>query len=227
MEILIFFLLLLLGVALNWLLKLENERILRIGKGYVYLSLVITLTYWIISIPAIRSSTFYVYFKNFQTYGRYLSYVLTGFLTSHISTAINADRRRVNMHITGKIARLTSWGTSIFLGSIFLIATVGKLQNFAGMYAFFKESGYAKWFLYFIMVAEALGGIGVLMHFKFKTGVWAAYGLMLSMTGAILTHWRNGDPFSDSYAAAILLTTLILLQINYYFLKLIADKMTH
>jgi len=226
MEILIFLLLLLLGVALHWLLKLENERILRIGKEYVYLSLLIALTYWILSIPAIRSGTFYAYLKNLQTYSKYLSYVQIGFLTTHIATAINANQGQVNMQITEKIAWLTRWGTSIFLGSIFIIATIGKMQNFDGMYAFFKESGYAKWFLYFIMAAEALGGIGVLMHFKFKTGVWATYGLMLSMTGAILTHWHNGDPFSDSYPAAILLTTLVLLQINYRLEKLIANKMT-
>ncbi|MDB5145335.1 MAG: DoxX family protein [Mucilaginibacter sp.] len=224
MEILIFLLLLLLGAALHWLLKLENERILQIGKGYVYLSLLIALTYWILSIPAIRSGAFNVYLKNLQTYGKYLSYVLIGFLTAYMSTAINADQRQVNIDRTWKIARLTRWGTSIFLGSIFLIATIGKMRNFDGMYVFFKESGYAKWFLYFIMTAEAVGGIGVLMHFKFKTGVWAASGLMLSMIGAIVTHWRNGDPFSDSYAAAILLTTLILLQINYYYEKLIAAR---
>jgi uncharacterized membrane protein YphA (DoxX/SURF4 family) len=109
------------------------------------------------------------------------------------------------------------WGTSVYLGNIFLIATVGKIQNFTNMSAFFSDSGYVLSFLYFIMTAETLGGIGILMHYKLRTGTWAALGLMLIMIGAAVTHWRNHDPFSDAYAPVVMLITLFLLQMNYYF----------
>jgi putative oxidoreductase len=89
---------------------------------------------------------------------------------------------------------------------------------------FFKQSGYAIWFLYFIMAAESLGGIGILFHFKLKTGPLAACGLILIMIGAIYTHWHNHDPFSDSYAAVSQLISLAMILIIYYFEKQVTCK---
>ncbi len=87
----------------------------------------------------------------------------------------------------------------------FLCTEVGKLAHLGDMRQFFVESGYAAWFLYFIMVAETLGAFGVLIS---KTMVPAAFGLMVVMVGAIRTHAHNGDPFSDSVEALHLLVLL-------------------
>jgi uncharacterized membrane protein YphA (DoxX/SURF4 family) len=88
------------------------------------------------------------------------------------------------------------------------------------MIGFFKQSGYAVWFLYFIMAAESLCALGILLHFKLRTGIYAAIGLMAIMLGAIYTHLHNRDPFSDSYAAISELISLMLILLIYYFEKL-------
>lgn len=87
----------------------------------------------------------------------------------------------------------------------FLCAEVGKLVHLADMRQFFALSGYAAWFLYFIIVAETLGAFGLLMS---RTMIPAAIGLMAIMVGAIRTHARNGDPFSESLEALHLLVLL-------------------
>jgi DoxX-like family len=87
----------------------------------------------------------------------------------------------------------------------FLCTEVGKLAHLADMRQFFVLSGYAAWFLYFIMVAESLGAFSLLIS---RTMVPAAIGLMAIMVGAILTHAHKGDPFSDSLQALHLLVLL-------------------
>ena len=59
--------------------------------------------------------------------------------------------------------------------------------------------------------------IGVLLHFKLKTGPLATAGLMLIMIGAMYTHRHNNDPFSDSYAALSQFMTLGIMLILFYF----------
>jgi hypothetical protein len=88
----------------------------------------------------------------------------------------------------------------------FLATEIGKLTHSAEMRQFFLESGYAAWFLYFIIAAEILGAIGLFIS---KTIVSAASGLVIIMFGAIHTHYRNGDPFSDSLEALHLLILLV------------------
>jgi 4-amino-4-deoxy-L-arabinose transferase-like glycosyltransferase len=87
------------------------------------------------------------------------------------------------------------------------------------MIGFFKQSGYALWFLYFIIAAETAGAIGILMHFRLKTGFLAAICLALIMLGAVYTHLHNHDPFSDSYAALSQLLNLSFILLLYYFEK--------
>jgi chromate transport protein ChrA len=74
------------------------------------------------------------------------------------------------------------------------------------MRQFFLESGYAASFLYFIIAAEILGAIGLFIS---KLLIPAASGLVIIMFGAIYTHYRNGDPFSDSLEALHLLVLLV------------------
>ena len=92
------------------------------------------------------------------------------------------------------------------------------------MLDFFRQSGYANWFLYFIMAVEPFGALGILFHYKLKTGPLAGYGLIIIMLGAVYTHLHNHDPFSDSYAAMIQLINLALLLFVYYLEKQVGKK---
>lgn len=88
----------------------------------------------------------------------------------------------------------------------FFCTEIGKLGRLADMRQFFLQSGYAEWFLYFIMIAETLGAIGLFVR---RAQIPAAVGLMLIMAGAIRTHAHDGDPFSDSLEALHLLVLLL------------------
>jgi len=87
----------------------------------------------------------------------------------------------------------------------FTCTEIGKLSHDADMRQFFLQSGYTIGFMYFIMAAETVGAIGL-----FLPGVRlaAALGLIGVMSGAIVTHARNHDPFTDSLEALHLLILL-------------------
>ena len=87
----------------------------------------------------------------------------------------------------------------------FFCTEIGKLAHDAEMRQFFLQSGYAVWFMYFIMAAEISGGIGLLLS---RTRLPATVGLIAVMSGAIATHARNHDPFTDSLEALHLLILL-------------------
>jgi uncharacterized membrane protein YphA (DoxX/SURF4 family) len=97
-------------------------------------------------------------------------------------------------------------GLCVSVSLAFLATEVGKLAHDAEMRAFFTASGYAVWFLYVVIVAETVGAVGLLIP---GVRLVAAAFLALDMVGAIATHARNGDPFSDSFEAAHLLVLLI------------------
>jgi hypothetical protein len=81
------------------------------------------------------------------------------------------------------------------------------------MRQFFLQSGYAVWFLYFIIVTETLGAACLLFS---RTLLAAASALTLIMIGAITTHLHNRDPFSDSLEAVhllILLACIVLIRL--------------
>ena len=87
----------------------------------------------------------------------------------------------------------------------FLTIEVGKLGHDADMRTFFVQSGYPVWFMYAVMAAEILGSLGLFLE---ATIVPSASCLFLIMSGAVFTHWRNGDPLSDSTDALHLLILL-------------------
>lgn len=96
-------------------------------------------------------------------------------------------------------------GLCISVAVSFICTEIGKLNHDAEMRQFFLQSGYAVWFLYFVITCEILGSIGLLIP---RTRLAAAPCLSLLMLGAIRTHARNGDPFSDSLEAVHLLILL-------------------
>jgi len=96
-------------------------------------------------------------------------------------------------------------GICLSVALAFISTEIGKLAHDADMRQFFLSSGLPVWFLYFIMIAETAGAIGLLVK---KTVAPAALGLAVIMVGAIATHAHNHDPFSDSLEALHLLILL-------------------
>jgi uncharacterized membrane protein YphA (DoxX/SURF4 family) len=97
-------------------------------------------------------------------------------------------------------------GLCVTTSLAFLSTEIGKLAHRDEMRSFFTASGYAEWFLYVVIVFEIVGAVGLLVP---TVRLVAACGLAVDMVGAIVTHARNGDPFSDSYEAAHLLVILV------------------
>jgi len=87
----------------------------------------------------------------------------------------------------------------------FAAAAVGKAFSLAAMTEFFAQSGYSVSFLKFIMLAEGLGAVALLVRWTF---VAALIGLAIDMCGAVATHVHNGDPLNDSTGAINMLLRL-------------------
>lgn len=80
----------------------------------------------------------------------------------------------------------------------FAIAGIGKAFNMPFMTQFFTQSGYSITFLHFIMLAEVLAAVGLLLPWAFLP---ALCGFAIDMFGAMVTHAHNGDPLDDSVGA--------------------------
>jgi uncharacterized membrane protein YphA (DoxX/SURF4 family) len=96
----------------------------------------------------------------------------------------------------------------VALAFTFALAGVGKALSFAPMTEFFTQSGYSVAFLKFIVIAEIVGGIGVLLPWAI---IPALIGLTVDMFGAVLTHIHNGDPLNDSTGAIGMLIRLVVI----------------
>jgi uncharacterized membrane protein YphA (DoxX/SURF4 family) len=104
-------------------------------------------------------------------------------------------------------------GLCLSISLFFFSIEIGKSAHDLEMRQFFLESGYTVWFMYLIMALEILGAIGL---FITTAIVPSALGLVVLMSGAIYTHYRNNDPFSDSLDALrmlILLTCVVILKL--------------
>ena len=96
-------------------------------------------------------------------------------------------------------------GISLSVSMSFISTEIGKLTHDAEMRQFFLQSGYPVWFLYFIIMAEIVGAVGLLVP---RTASVAALSLSGLMIGAVGTHLHNRDPLSDSLEALHLLVIL-------------------
>lgn len=93
------------------------------------------------------------------------------------------------------------------LATAIAIVTAGLAKPFymQDMIDFFAQSGYSLAFLKFIIIAEVLGGLALLVPW---TVIPAVAGLTVDMVGAIYTHAHNGDPLNDSSGAIVMLFRL-------------------
>lgn len=89
-------------------------------------------------------------------------------------------------------------GLAWYVALAFVGFEIGKAAHDAEMRQFFLGSGYPVAFMYAVMAVEIVGALGLLAA---RLRIAAAVLLGLVMLGAIATHARNGDPFSDSLDA--------------------------
>jgi hypothetical protein len=94
---------------------------------------------------------------------------------------------------------------SLAVAFTFAFSGIAKAFSIDQMSKFFSTSGYSVTFLKFIITAEILGALGLLVRW---TAVPALLGLSVDMFGAVVTHVHNGDPLNDSTGAIGLLLRL-------------------
>jgi len=213
MDVVYFLISIIAGVLVNLTWSIPNRVITGIALFFLTFSLFYDLVYWIRAFAGLKNALVVAVLNLFLQWGRIIWFAILGYLTAY---ALKLIKQRAYKHDGFKrVFSLTLWGASVTIASTFLMATVGKIQSIVQMKAFFQQSGYSDGFLYFIMIAESACAIGILLHFRIKTGIWATTGLIAIMCGAMYTHWHNGDPFSDSYAAIAQLLTAAMLLILY------------
>ena len=220
MDILIILGLLILGCLLNLAWEPGFGPASWVAKVYLVLCIMLASMVWVFYFAGIKNTAVLSVLNTSIQYGGYLSRLMLGFLIGNILFKVWLKDTFKDCSGLKAIIKTTLWAVSISVANSFLVATVGKSTNMTYMIGFFKQSGYAVWFLYLIMAAESVCAIGILLHFKLKTGIYASFGLMLIMLGAVYTHLHNRDPFSDSYAAISELISLMLILLIYYFEKL-------
>jgi DoxX-like family len=207
------------GAIFNFLGEVKENVAIKVALISLWIAIILGITMWVFYFAGVKNEGIKSILNSVMDLSRIFSHLLLGYLIIYICIALKFAKRTYDNAQVKKIVFFTLLGVSIVTGNSFIMSTVGKATQFGEMSKFFTASGYAVWFLYFIMSAESLGAIGVLLHFKLKIGPYAATGLMLIMLGAVYTHWHNKDPFSDSYAAVSQFITLSLMLALYYFEK--------
>ncbi len=148
-------------------------------------------------------------------WGKTLNFLLIGYFLVHISGVLKSKDQSADPYPLQKIISSSLSAITIINGFAFIIETGYKLKNFDDLVDQFRHYGYARWFLYFIIITETLGGIGILLHFKLKTGPPAALGLMLIMLGVVYSNWKVNDPFDYSFPAVDAFMSLALMMMLY------------
>jgi uncharacterized membrane protein YphA (DoxX/SURF4 family) len=215
MTILTLIAILLGGGALNFIKKPEAKFVYGLAKGYIFLMLFVSAGYWPLLIVGIKSA----FLSLIIQWGNWLGYLLLGYLITYMLVKQRSKDVSLNKDQLRKIAEATLWGISILTANLFIMNNVSKVQYFNSYVDYFTSSGYAVWFLYFIITAETLCALGILLNFKLKTGRFATIGLILIMLGVVYTNWHNKSPFSWSFDAVTQLISLSLMLIIYYFEK--------
>ena len=215
---------LLLGGLFNFIKEVDTKTVIRIAGIYIFIAWVSVIYTWIHLFIGINDADLQKVLSAFLQIIGLIMYGTLGYLAAYIALNFQQLSEQGENVALQKIIRKTLRAVSIAIANTFMVVTLGKSFNMPYMLAFFKQSCYAIWFLYFIMGAEPLGAIGILFHSKLKTGPLATFGLIIVMLGAVYTHLHNHDPFSDSFEAFIQLINLSLLLLIYYYEKQASKK---
>jgi uncharacterized membrane protein YphA (DoxX/SURF4 family) len=217
MDILFYIASVVIGGAFNFVAKPDEKIVYKLAVANLVLSITLIVCTWLLAGITNQAVTLSISFV--LDLARSLGHFIIGYLLFYIFLDLRSAKSSYDSYQLKSIINISLWSITIATGNAFIMSAINKATHFSSMSLFFTGSGYKVWFLYFIMAAEALGGLGLLLHFKLKTGPVAAIGLMLIMLGAVYTLWHNKDSFSDTEAALSHLVTLSLILVFYYFEK--------
>jgi uncharacterized membrane protein YphA (DoxX/SURF4 family) len=217
MPILIFIAIILAGCLIGFIVKPNSQVDIQISRIYIVIAALLVLNAALVNFANIQNAGLTNVLVFVLNWGKSLNFLLIGYFLVHISQVLKSKNQTRSPYDLQKIISNSLWAITIINGFGFIIETGYKLKNFDDLVQQFKDYGYARWFLYFIIVIETLGGIGILLHFKLKTGPLAAQGLMLIMLGVVYTNWHSNNPFDYSYPAVDAFMSLGLMMILYGF----------
>ena len=219
MDIMIFTGVLLLGGLINFLKEVDTKTVIRISGIYIFIAWVSVVYTWIFYFTGVNDADLQKVLSIFLQLISLIMFGTLGYLAAYIALNFQELTEQAENAALQRIIRKTLRAISIAIANTFMVVTLGKTLTDHNMLAFFRQSCYAVWFLYFIMGAEPLGAIGILFHSRLRTGPMATLGLIVVMLGAVTTHLYYHDPFSDFYEAIIQLINLSLLLLIYYYEK--------
>jgi uncharacterized membrane protein YphA (DoxX/SURF4 family) len=211
MQILIFIIALMTGGVLGFFTKLNRKMDYYLSAVYIVVASILIMNAVTVNFVNIQNTRILAVLIFVLNWGKSISYFLIAYLMSHILKGTNSKINSPAGYPLNKIVRTTLWAIIIINGFSFIIETGYKLKNFDDLVAQFAYYGYERWFLYTIIITETLGGIGILLHFKLKTGIPAALGLMSIMLGVVYTDWHCNNPFTYSYPAVDAFISLFLM----------------
>ncbi len=219
MQILIFIAALISGALLGIYFKLNKSLDFFLSGVYILIASLLVVNAAVVNFANIQNAGTMTVLVFILNWGKSVSYLFIGYLITHILKGLNAGINSTAGYPLHKITERTLWAIIIINGFSFIIETGYKLKNFDDLVDQFAHYGYARWFLFVIMIAETLGGIGILLHFKLKTGTIAALGLMIIMLGVVFTDWHCNNPFNFSYPAVDAFISLFLMTMIFKFEK--------
>ncbi len=219
MQILLFIAALITGSLLGSIIEPKAKFDYRLAIAYIIIALLFRINAALVNFANIQNAALLNPLLFVLTWGKSISYLIIGYLITRIYYSFKSNHTNAVNYPLKKIVAYTLWAITIINGFEFIIETGYKIKNFDDLVSQFASFGYAVWFLYFIMIAETLGGILVLLHFKLKTGPAAATVLMIIMLGVVYSDWHKGNPFSYSYPAVDAFMSLSLMLVIYYFEK--------
>ena len=219
MQILIFITAVVVGCLLGFFIKPNSKFDYSLSTVYIIIASLLVLNAAFVNFVPIQKAGLMNLLIFILTWGKSISFLLIAYLMNHIVQGLNSKIDSSIHYPLNKIIRSTLWAIMIINGFSFIIETGYKLKNFQDLVEQFAHYGYARWFLYFIIVGETLGGIGILLHFRLKTGPIAALGLMIIMLGVVYTDWHCNNPFTYSYPAVDAFISLALMTVIFKFLS--------
>jgi len=217
MDIMIFTGVLLLGGLINFIKEVDTKTVIRISGIYIFIAWVSAVYTWIYYFAGVNDADLQKVLSIFLQLISLIMYGTLGYLAAYIALNFQELTEQAENAALQRIISKTLRAVSIAIANTFMVVTLGKSLGEHNMLAFFRQSCYTVWFLYFIMGAEPLGAIGILFHSKLNTGPLATLGLIIVMLVAVTTHLYYHDPFSDSFEAIIQLINLSLLLLIYYY----------
>ena len=185
MDIMIFTGVLLLGGLINFVKEVDTKTVIRISGIYIFIAWVSVVYTWIYYFTGINDADLQKVLSIFLQLISLIMFGTLGYLAAYIALNFQELTEQAENAALQRIIRKTLRAVSIAIANTFMVITLGKSLTDHNMLAFFRQSCYAVWFLYFIMGAEPLGAIGILFHSKLRTGPMATLGLIVVMLAAV------------------------------------------